>query len=483
MPILSVFARDKDSIQSLTPSGKPIIIKKIKDNVKPDEIVSVLLRTYTFFDFRNPSFKVPKKVYYLENKSVTSGPGTFELTKYMLQQAIEVELIQSSDNKNEIEPDITTEQWDELVAIEEEIFPATDSLQCIVCRKPLMKGNLRCSACKAVLYCSKTCQKKDWQHGHKSNCPHFKKIMNQIPVLYNLPFSYFNPRTQLKFVGCRDLIILERGVIEEGLYNCFHYDHDPNVKEGHYGEFGFKLLESEKNKTIEEKCEAYGIPECINMFKPTSEGFIKSWEDILNRYKISNKSICPLLLSNVFTLGYIIKNHMNEPSEKKLLHLIGCDIEVDTMPLYEILLYLFPSGGLNIEIHMYGPLISKQYDGKEVTISKNENTIKVKAISSTYSEKHLKEKPDLLVSLNPGFFLDTLWKNSMPILFENKPKDLKFIITERDENTIQALEKYTQFHNIEAFQLSEINPFREPYVEYIMGMMIPCIRNSFFYVL
>jgi len=132
---------------------------------------------------------------------------------------------------------------------------------------------------------------------------------------------------------------------------------------------------------------------------------------------------------------------------------------------------------------MYGPLISKQCDKKEATLTKNENTIKVKVISSTYNEKFIKENPDLLVALNPGFFLDTLWKSTMPVIFENKPKDLKFIISERDENTIQSLEKYTQFHGIKALQLSEINPFREPYVDYIMGMIIPCIKNSFFFVL
>jgi len=132
---------------------------------------------------------------------------------------------------------------------------------------------------------------------------------------------------------------------------------------------------------------------------------------------------------------------------------------------------------------MYGPLIAKANNNKEVTLSQNDNVIKVKTISSTYAEKHIKENPDLLVALNPAFFLDTLWKNTMPIIFENKPKDLKFIIAERDENTIQSLEKYTQFHHINAAQLSEINPFREPYVDYVMGMIIPCIKNCFFFAL
>ncbi|OUM65107.1 hypothetical protein PIROE2DRAFT_7911 [Piromyces sp. E2] len=183
--------------------------------------------------------------------------------------------------------------------------------------------------------------------------------------------------------------------------------------------------------------------------------------------------------------SYIHKN-INIPLIKKknnnnFLPIINS--ESDTFPLYETLLYLFPKAGLNVEIHMYGPLIAKANNNKEVTLSQNENVIKVKTISSTYTEKHIQEKPDLLVALNPAFFLDTLWKSSMSVIFENKPKDLKFIITERDGNTINALEKYTQFNHINAIQLSEINPFREPYVDYVMGMIIPCIKNSFFFVL
>eukprot|EP00980_Cylindrotheca_fusiformis_P021399 scaffold8259_cov143-Cylindrotheca_fusiformis.AAC.17 len=34
---------------------------------------------------------------------------------------------------------------------------------------------LRCSACSAVWYCSRSCQKKDWKNGHKTMCPRFVK--------------------------------------------------------------------------------------------------------------------------------------------------------------------------------------------------------------------------------------------------------------------------------------------------------------------
>lgn len=152
--------------------------------------------------------------------------------------------------------------------------------------------------------------------------------------------------------------------------------------------------------------------------------------------------------------------------------------------MFEILLNILPTEKVNMEIQMYGPLISKKYHNKEITMTKNKNTFKFKLISSLYQPENLKENPNLLVSLNPGLFLNTLWKKSISLLFEEKPKDLKVVITERDENSINAIEGYVQFHSLEGgHELNEINPFREPYVENIPGIIIPCIRNSFFYVI
>jgi len=221
----------------------------------------------------------------------------------------------------------------------------------------------------------------------------------------------------------------------------------------------------------------------VNLFKPSTEDYPKSWDEVLKRYNISNKSISPLLFSNVLTLGYIIKNHIEDLSNKKVIHLIGCDFEADLVPLFETFLYLFPKKGLNIEIHMYGPLISNAFNNKIFQFNKNENIVKVKIISSCYPQKAVQEKPDLLVALNPNFFLDKNWVKSIPFIFNLKPKNLKFVITERHGNAIYAIDRYTKQCNIKTLQVSEINPFREPYADYVNGILIPCIRNCFFFVL
>jgi hypothetical protein len=39
--------------------------------------------------------------------------------------------------------------------------------ECTVC---LDEAELRCSRCKTVAYCGKSCQAKDWKSGHKIRC-------------------------------------------------------------------------------------------------------------------------------------------------------------------------------------------------------------------------------------------------------------------------------------------------------------------------
>jgi len=39
--------------------------------------------------------------------------------------------------------------------------------------------NAKCSGCKAVCFCSKECQKKEWKAGHREECPRFRGLMEQ----------------------------------------------------------------------------------------------------------------------------------------------------------------------------------------------------------------------------------------------------------------------------------------------------------------
>ncbi|KAK1318001.1 Ubiquitin carboxyl-terminal hydrolase 18 [Acorus calamus] len=52
-------------------------------------------------------------------------------------------------------------------------------VSCFVCGRG---GSMRCSRCKIVFYCSKTCQAKHWQSEHKMKCNILKSSKNIVPV-------------------------------------------------------------------------------------------------------------------------------------------------------------------------------------------------------------------------------------------------------------------------------------------------------------
>lgn len=48
---------------------------------------------------------------------------------------------------------------------------------CMCCGKEACEDVvlMKCSACKAVVYCSSECQRKDWKTGHKQKCHILRK--------------------------------------------------------------------------------------------------------------------------------------------------------------------------------------------------------------------------------------------------------------------------------------------------------------------
>lgn len=51
---------------------------------------------------------------------------------------------------------------------------ASPSIQvCGLCGKHMSEGYKKCKRCKNVFYCSQSCQKRDWQYGHKGVCIQF----------------------------------------------------------------------------------------------------------------------------------------------------------------------------------------------------------------------------------------------------------------------------------------------------------------------
>ena len=56
-----------------------------------------------------------------------------------------------------------------------------DSLLQSICSKCFESSIMKCSACKTVTYCSKTCQKADFKQFHKLECKSFQKVFPNKP--------------------------------------------------------------------------------------------------------------------------------------------------------------------------------------------------------------------------------------------------------------------------------------------------------------
>jgi len=63
--------------------------------------------------------------------------------------------------------------------------------KCHVCQKGKANGVTlkKCSLCKAVCYCSKVCQKKDWRRNHKKICEKNKKIQKEYSNFVTAPLE------------------------------------------------------------------------------------------------------------------------------------------------------------------------------------------------------------------------------------------------------------------------------------------------------
>lgn len=62
---------------------------------------------------------------------------------------------------------------------------------CAVCNKECPKKT-RCSVCRAVVYCSTTCQQKDWKKQHKRLCKGLRdeRLTRKMQGQYHLPVKF-----------------------------------------------------------------------------------------------------------------------------------------------------------------------------------------------------------------------------------------------------------------------------------------------------
>ena len=108
----------------------------------------------------------------------------------------------------------------DLVKVLKNIEDYDIDFHCFACRAVVPSHRNRCGKCKAIMYCSKACQQRDWTHGpgggqkpHKAWCPLLVKHMERLPETQSL-VNYF-PWLRLTESGTfpRDTVLSALGLL------------------------------------------------------------------------------------------------------------------------------------------------------------------------------------------------------------------------------------------------------------------------------
>jgi hypothetical protein len=163
--------------------------------------------------------------------------------------------------------------------------------------------------------------------------------------------------------------------------------------------------------------------------KPLPKDGVKGWEDYLSFRGIAPTSIAPLLLTNVLTIYQMIRFELKLSSRKTLLvHVLGLETELNQVPLFEELVYLFP--GVDLEIVLISGAAKAVCDEAKskkkkciatnnyvlsVTdpVGKGRVRVKLHPDNEMYQDMPNYPNPDAVLALNAGLGSYPTWPSTL----------------------------------------------------------------------
>ncbi|TPX67874.1 hypothetical protein SpCBS45565_g03449 [Spizellomyces sp. 'palustris'] len=383
------------------------------------------------------------------------------------------------------------------------VFISAPKRGCFVCKNEIEGKASQCSACKAIIYCSPECAKKDWTT-HKQACPVFKAYMSRIDQenLHDFPFDYYNDKIQLHAYNQVNFLI-HNDVHNVGVFRrlCHCYSQVP------YGELAAQQLAQLQVANVQDPLERFKLfglsMQLYPLSAPYPEGTnlrdIDSWKKFYELRNIPMSDPAALVLEVPMTLWHLINKYALdniaevEGRRQITIHLLGAEKEADLTALFEVLLSLLPK--TDIAVHMISPAISPRLPGPHATLGiRNEtmgSTILITLRPGMYSpEQYSGEayktdglpfgtgKPDLVVIMNSGLLASPTWGPALKLLIENGQKTL---MTEEMEHTAELIGK--QLVQIGCpFTVEPVaNPFRQPVFLWKKDTNLPGWSNGFIF--
>ncbi|XP_071147580.1 zinc finger MYND domain-containing protein 15-like [Mytilus edulis] len=355
---------------------------------------------------------------------------------------------------------------------------------CSVCRlrgtKELFK---KCSSCQALLYCSRDCQKKDWNrkgdmgaHSHKIWCKKMKIYMSKTEEMRQFPFTYAQETTSEYFDMAAYKTFLEKqGVLDQGLWRreCrLHGDETKCLCSVPFGE----LPESEDPIFLP-------VESSILDEAPEKETkLLHDWEAYYEYRGFRLDSPIAILLHWPMTLYHIIKfcypNDHPEwwdsvDSSCFKLDLIGVEKEVEMLCLFKELGYLCPD--ITIDIIMYGVEISKDVHNKTY----EHNNVKIQIVKGPYhkrADEH--RKPHLVVGLNAGLGAYQMWGQTLVKLRTDR---IPAYFTDYCQYSCECARTAVEGLTFGTISDPVVNPFRNPVRKLAEENDMPWYSNGFLY--
>ncbi|KAH6584561.1 hypothetical protein BASA60_000925 [Batrachochytrium salamandrivorans] len=384
---------------------------------------------------------------------------------------------------------------------------------CFTCKKEITTKPSQCSACKAVIYCSADCAKKDWAQ-HKPMCSLLKTNVAHLEEwkLHDLPFDFYTAKSPLSSYN-QVPFLTQQGYHNIGIFRrlCGCYNSTP------CGEMASEYLAQIQatNPSAQEKFAMLGLPEeMYPLSKPLPSGFdvntIVDWKTLFKARGWSLNNPAALVLDIPMTIWYLANRHVVkdlpastvDKPRSVTIHLIGVEIEADYLGLFEVLLPMFP--GTHVAIHMIGPSISGNIKAQHRSLAMRSeasmSSLFITLNTDLYHPKYLEGtafpippnlpdkvkqifnfgvgKPDLVIALNAAVMSYQEWKPCVQMLLE---ANQKVVFTDGLEQMGDALDSNLPHLGSRLSIKSTPNPFRHPVYQYRADVNLPSWSNGFFF--
>lgn len=397
----------------------------------------------------------------------------------------------------------------------------------------------QCSKCKAVKYCSKECQIRDWlgegrgatrPRSHKAMCDELLQMKEEFRSNQecgeNLRKTLFSSWADqhhedgsffdMEFRARRGIL----GRLEVGFWAQPYNNGGPYSaaeKDASGFQNGAMLLERsfpslKEGWKVLSDCE---YPSAEAPAKPITGG-VSNWREYLTLRGIESTSIAPLLLTNVLTVYQMIHHELELTKHKKdlVVYFLGVEIELNHIPLYQELAYLMP--GIDLELIMVSPAAkaickSKERRPQSILARCTDNTVldfkdtsaggRIRVRLADYAYLHertlddaMKGYPDAFIALNVGLGSYPSWEPTMahilqmsfPFAFSEQTKvTLRFAQTEWFPSLIKSVNANScSTHTIIQMPTLEIklNPFHSVAGRDVTAVLVPNISNGYLLV-